>query len=144
MAAGAIVTCIVVVVGFQLTKSGKTDTGRAAEQYTSIMSQYDQIQLTMYEDMQISGSDVVNYIKENAGVLVNKQIKQIEVETKNGKSAYSSTDSNDSTVEKIKEKLRTNQSNVGGGNYINPSGMFECEIKRNANGMIEAINFRQV
>ena len=45
IAAGAIITCIVVVVGFQLTKSGKNDTNKAAEEYSAMIGDYDDIQM---------------------------------------------------------------------------------------------------
>ena len=145
MAAGAIITCVVVVVGFQLTKSGKNDTNKASEQYTSVMSNYDEVQLTSYEEMEVSGADVVNYIKDNAGIIVNGQINQIVVTTKaSGVQVYTATTYYQSkTVQELKEDVNANQSVTTAAYYINPSGSFHCTITRNDNGMIKEVSFAQ-
>lgn len=144
MAAGAIITCVVVVVGFQLTKSGKSDTNKASEQYTSVMSNYDEVQLTSYEEMEVSGADVVNYIKENAASIVNSQINQIIVTTKaSGAQTYAATTYESKTVEDLKNTVNSNQSVSTDVNYINPSGAFYCTITRNSNGMIKVVSFEQ-
>ena len=82
IAAGAIITCIVVVVGFQLTKSGRNDTNKASEQYSSVMGSFDNVKLTIHENLEVSGADVVTFIKENAGAMVQAQINSITVTTK--------------------------------------------------------------
>lgn len=144
IAAGAIITCIVVVVGFQLTKSGKNDTNHATEEYTNVMSEYDDVQLTMYEDMEVSGADVVSFIKENASVVVNSQIKQILISTKmSGTQLYASETYKTKTVEDVKTAVNASQKTVTATSYINPTGTFLCNIVRNSNGMITDINFTQ-
>ena len=69
IAAGAIITCIVVVVGFQLTKSGRNDTNSAKEQYTEISSEYDDVELLSYDELIITGSDVVDCIQKYGSLL---------------------------------------------------------------------------
>ena len=145
MAAGAIITCVVVVVGFQLTKSGKSDTSKASEQYTGVMSSYDNVQLTSYEDMEVSGADVVNFIKDNASALVNSQINQIKVTTKlRDSQTYTASTYNNETVQTLKNDVNSNQGITTAANYINPSGTFQCTITRNSNGMITEITFQQI
>ena len=144
MAAGAIITCVVVVVGFQLTKSGKSDTSKASEQYTGVMSSYDNVQLTSYEDMEVSGADVVNFIKDNASSIVKSQINQIAVTTKlSGSQTYAATTYKTKTVQILKDDVNSNQSSTTASKYINPSGAFYCTITRNSNGMITEITFQQ-
>lgn len=148
IAAGAIITCIVVVVGFQLTKSGKSDTNKASEQFTSVMAEYDEIKLTCYNEMTVAGSDVITFIKENASVIVDDQILGIQVTTNgtgsgNGTQEYLSSDTNLTSTNKVKEKVNTAQKVTTAGNYINPTGKFVCTIERNENGMIEYIRFKQ-
>lgn len=144
MAAGAIITCVVVVVGFQLTKSGKSDTSKASEQYTGVMSSYDNVQLTSYEDMEVSGTDVVNFIKDNASFIVNSQIDKIAVTTKlSGSQTYQASTYKTETVQKLKNDVNTNQGSTTASNYINPSGTFHCTVTRNSNGMITEITFQQ-
>ena len=145
IAAGAIITCIVVVVGFQLTKSGKNDTNKASEQYTSVIGSFDDVKLTIHEDMEVSGADVVTFIKENAGAVAGGQIDSITVKTNmSGLSkSYNSSEYNEKK-DKIKDDVDTIQSETQNVNYINPSGTFECTISRNSNGMIQTIRFEQI
>ena len=121
IAAGAIITCIVVVVGFQLTKSGKSDANKAAEQYANILSNYDNIQLTVYENTQVSGADVINFIKDNAGAVVEKQITKIVVNTNAQGGSQSYGNAEYSKVEDLKSALEKKQESKTSKEYINPS-----------------------
>lgn len=141
IAAGAIITCIVVVVGFQLTKSGKNDTNKASEQFTSVMSEYDELKLTCYQDQTISGSEVIHYIQDNASALAEKQITEIKVTTKSGAQTYTASDFADAAA--VHTKVSENQSVTTDEKYINPTGKFECSITRNANLMVTNILFTQ-
>lgn len=136
MAAGAIVTCIVVVVGFQLTKSGKSDTNQAMEQYTNVNSEFNEVVLTAYDGLTVSGSEVVNCMKENETILVNGVIK-IDVVTKEGSTETYSKD--------FKSKLEQNiaENNKTKANYINPTGNFTGVVSKNANGIVEKLTFTQ-
>ena len=144
IAAGAIITCIVVVVGFQLTKSGKNDTNKATEEYSAMISGNDDIKMTIYEDMEVSGADVVTYIKDNAAAVVNERIVSINVLTKSNQSQnYLSSEYKTKTVEDVKNKVNEYQKKENAGNYINPTGSFDCLVLRNENGMITSVSFVQ-
>lgn len=144
IAAGAIITCIVVVVGFQLTKSGKNDTNKAAEEYSAMIGDYDDIQMTIYEDMEVSGADVVTYIKDNAAAIVNERIVSINVLTKSNQSQnYLASEYKTKTVADVKNKVNEYQQKESAGNYINPTGSFACLVLRNENGMIMSVSFVQ-
>lgn len=144
IAAGAIITCVVVVVGFQLTKSGKNDTNKAVEEYSSMMSGYDEIKLTIYEDTEVSGADVITFIRDHADVLVKQQITTVSVKTKSsGTQSYNASDYLNMSVGDVKDKLMENQAKKTEASYINPTGSFLCSITRNDNGMITTIEFEQ-
>lgn len=152
IAAGAIITCIVVVVGFQLAKSGKNDTNKAKEQFSSMTNEYDDVKLSSYDNITISGSEVISCIEENRSLLVStNQEFVIEVITKENISAaltkstppvgerYGEIDSNFETqLNYIK-----NDSNRTKANYINHQGSFLGSVSRNANGVIQKITFTQ-
>ena len=112
IAAGAIITCIVVVVGFQLTKSGKNDTNKASEQYTSVIGSFDDVKLTIHEDMEVSGADVVTFIKENAGAVAGGQIDSIIVKTNMSALSKSYNSSIYNKVEELKDDVDDIQVNT--------------------------------
>jgi len=142
IAAGAIITCIVVVVGFQLTKSGKNDTNQASEQFTTVMAEYDELKLTCYQDQTVSGSEVIHYIKDNAFALADNQITQIKVTTKEGgEQLYKAADL--MNVTEVAAKVRTFQASTTAAGYVNPSGKFDCSVERNNNLMVTNVLFVQ-
>ena len=143
MAAGAIITCIVVVVGFQLTQSGKNDTNKAKEQYTSISNEYDDVKLAAYDEVTISGSDVVNCI-HTYGTLLTSDYYTFTIKVMTAQNTIDKTTGviyDYDYVAKI-----TNNTEVGNStkeNYINPLGKFKGKISRNKNGVIDSITFTQ-
>ena len=147
IAAGAIITCIVVVVGFQLTKSGKNDTNAAKEQYTHISSEYDDVALSAYDGVTLTGSDVVDCIEKNGALLVSEGNFTITVITaENIENAAKGTEPEGCMYQKdYADKLDTNTATKAStsDNYINPLGKFKGEISRNDNGIIENITFTQ-
>ena len=137
MAAGAIITCIVVVVGFQLTKSGKSDTAKAKEQYTSISNEYDDVKLAAFDEVTISGSEVANCIQTYGTLLTSTslKIKVVTVEDSTG------VEYNNGYAAKL--STNTSVENSTKPNYINPLGKFKGKIARNENGIIHLITFTQ-
>lgn len=139
MAAGAIITCVVVVVGFQLTKSGKSDTAKAKEQYTSISNEYDDVKLASYDEVTISGSEVANCIQTYGTLLTSVthsfKVKVITAENSTG------VEYDDAYATKLSTNTSVDHSTQP--NYINPLGKFKGKITRNENGIIDYITFTQ-
>ena len=44
----------------------------------------------------------------------------------------------------INQPLPNAEGKITDENYVNPSGMFQCEVKRDANGILVALIFTQV
>ena len=143
MAAGAIITCIVVVVGFQLTQSGKNDTNKAKEQYTSISNEYDDVKLAAYDEVTISGSDVVNCIHTYGTLLTSDYYTfTIKVMTAENMGENTSGVTYDCYyADKVSKN--TSVENSTKEDYINPLGKFKGKISRNKNGVIDSITFTQ-
>ena len=143
MAAGVVITCLVITVASQLAKTGKSDTQKATDQYDSVVSGYNEVNLTIYEGETSSGTNVVEYLKMSFKELAQGHIYKIKVVTKGGTNAGNQTYSSGNTEATLKETLATYQKAKTSDNYINLSGEFTCTITRNANEMIEEVLFTQ-
>lgn len=140
IAAGAIITCIVVVVGFQLTKSGKNDTNKASEQFSSVTADYDDVKLASYDDLTISGSDVATCIMDCKSLLASTEYDfTIHINT------IANNTGIDYTRSTYEAYYATNTAiaNSTEDNYINPTAQFKGSVSRNANGIINKITFTQ-
>lgn len=156
IAAGAIITCIVVVVGFSLTKSGKSDTNQATEQYTSMIEGYDDVKLSSYDGITMSGSDVAGCIKECDQLLSAKDysfsivVKTLENTSGvyywnavDGKAALSPTPAPVKADYPSAFEMNTSTAHSTDDNYINPKGKFLGAVTRNDNGIITVLTFTQ-
>lgn len=150
IAAGAIITCIVVVVGFGLTQSGKNDTVLAKEQYADNLEEYEDVKLMSYDQVILSGADVISCIHEHEDLLLSgsydftievitaQNIIDAGAGTVSGVS-YGAVDGDYSTL--IAQNTSIDHSLQS--DYINPKGKFIGSIGRNANGVIDKITFTQ-
>ena len=88
----------------------------------------------MYDGLIISGTELVSLIEsyEEVEEFKNK-IFTIKVNT------LANPDENRSIV--YPTAMPENKSDAG---YINPTGKFEGSVKRNTNGLIESITFKQI
>lgn len=123
LAAAAIVTCIVVGVGFFVTKEGKNTVNSATGQFSNMTSEYGAVNLSMYDGMTISGAEAVHVLNtygSQVTVIINTLAKGTIV------------GSYDSSTKNISDK-----------EYINPNGTFLGSVNRNQNDVIENIIFTQ-
>ncbi len=127
LAAGVVVTCIVVSMGFYMAREAKNATNNGISQISEITSMND-VAKEMYDGLSISGREVVNILSKynkslNDGELV------VSVTTGKGTSAVTTnyqaafTDANNPTV-------YTNAS------YINPNGVFKTSVVHDEKGII--------
>lgn len=127
LAAGVVVTCIVVSMGFYMAREAKNATNNGISQISEITSMND-VAKEMYDGLSISGREVVNILSKytknlNDGELVVSVTtgKGTSAVTTNYQAAY--TDSNNPTV-------YTNTA------YINPNGVFRASVDHNEKGII--------
>ncbi|MDI9483331.1 MAG: hypothetical protein QM315_09120, partial [Bacillota bacterium] len=62
--AGVVITMIVVSIGFLLMRSGQSTAQNAINRLDQISSEMSESQYTMYDGMEIRGSEVVNVLRK--------------------------------------------------------------------------------
>lgn len=127
LAAGVVITCIVVSLGFYMAREAKNATDNGISQISEITAMND-VAKEMYNGLNISGREVVNILSKykndlSAGELVVSVTtgKGTSAVTTNYTDAYSG--SNDPTI-------YTNTS------YINPNGVFKSSVDHDTKGII--------
>lgn len=138
LAAGTIITCVVISLGFFISREAKDTASSGANQINNINAEFLESDKTIYEGAKVSGSEVINVIKRFSG-------KNIAIKVKTNKSVKCYGNTVDETTGTL----------TGGGSsiadvysednaaYINPSAVFRGSIIRDANDTITAIAFTQ-
>ena len=127
LAAGVVITCIVISLGFYMSREAKNAANNGISQISNMTAVNDAAK-EMYDGLSISGREVVSVLKKYADEL-NDGSLIVSVATGKGATAvntaytaaYSAT--NDPTV-------YTNTS------YINPNGVFKGFVSHDAKGVI--------
>jgi hypothetical protein len=132
-----IIACTIIYI-----KNFYDDTKRASDKVIDhskeITEDYDEYELTKYEDLELKGSEVVNFIKDHLGDYTAGETAPYYVRVKTVVSGVSY--SND-YVNKVHIK---NIRNVSALDYfIKPTAYFYCEIIRSRNKVILGISFTQ-
>lgn len=127
MAAGVIITCIVVGLGFFISREAKNVSDKGTNQLSAMNSQYDNVEYMMYDGLRVTGREVVNVIKSHGSSDVGITVKT----------------SKNNTTGIIYTGTNTIPSSKGDANYINQSASFLGEVTRNDNGEVDGIVFTQ-
>jgi hypothetical protein len=141
--AGVVITMIVVSIGFLLMRSGQSTAQNAINRLDQISSEMSESEYTMYDGMEIRGSEVVNVLRkykdEYIGIYVKTKkstngvwyVYDVTLSGNEAKIGSPSTESISDTMD---------ETNV---NYVNPNGVFIGSIARDENGRIAALMFEQ-
>jgi len=138
MAAGVVVTLIVVSIGFLLMRSGQNTAQNAINKLGQVNAELEESQYTMYDKVEVSGAEVVNALKKFENEYIGIQVKTNKNTSGEWYIYNGSGDSLTSTSGNI-----TNTMDEKSIEYVNPNGKFTGEIKRDSNGTIIAITFKQ-
>lgn len=125
LAAGVIITCIVIGLGFYISREAKNTSNNGASQLGSLNSEYQDINKTMYDNLEISGREVREVIKDSA--------------SSNFSVIVVTGDSTSSTYITKGAVLPA----VGVSGYINPDAQFLGTIAKDANNVINQVTFTQ-
>ncbi|HHV13695.1 MAG TPA: hypothetical protein GXX75_25850 [Clostridiales bacterium] len=141
LVASVIIICILCATGLKLTKAGQSGVGSAAGQLTGMVSDYSDIDVSLYDGSIIKGSEVASLIKKAAG---EGDCLAIEVLTLDGSTrAYNYRFDYGSltvTQEGVETEPPKDNSQYG---YINAAANFLGASYRNENGNIVCLRFEQ-
>lgn len=136
-AAGVILSCILVAIGFYIGRSGKSYVNNGSNQYSKMMSDYDDLDITMYDELEVPGKELTSLIEKFPAesvqimVLTTQNLKDAgDTDAKLLSKIYTASDHSI-----ITDKLSSD--------YINPIATFVGKVSRNENGIVYQIAFTQ-
>lgn len=139
LAAGIIITCIIISLGFYIAREASDTASSGTGQINELQAEFADTSKTMYENTEVSGSEVINVIRKFSDEMIG-----VKVQTKKQTSYYiyqfSDVDGSlkgAATLDYKSAQVPTN------GNYINPTGRFLGAVVRDANGTITGLSFVQ-
>lgn len=139
LAAGIIITCIIISLGFYIAREASDTASSGTGQINELQAEFADTSKTMYENTEVSGSEVVNVIRKFSDEMIG-----IKVQTKKNTSYYiyqfSDTDGSLKHASSLDYK---SAQNAAAENYINPTGRFLGAVVRDANGTITGLCFVQ-
>lgn len=139
LAAGTIITCVVISLGFFISREAKDTASNGAEQINRLNAEFMESDKTIYDGATVSGSEVINVIKRFA-----KEKLAVCVSTNKSFICYGYNVNMESGD--IGDKSQNNISDAyseEGSAYINPYGSFRGRVIRDENNVITAICFEQ-
>ena len=139
LAAGIIITCIIISLGFYIAREASDTASSGTGQINELQAEFADTSKTMYENTEVSGSEVINVIRKFSDEMIG-----VKVQTKKNTSYYiyqfSDTDGSLKNASSLDYKTAQNAVSA---NYINPTGRFLGSVVRDANGTITGLSFVQ-
>lgn len=139
LAAGTVITCIIISLGFYIAREAKDTAASGAGQINKLNAEFSENEKTLYDGTEVSGSEVLNVIRRFQNEVCGIYVKTNKSETFYGY-AFDKT-SGDLTGEvENTYKVARDEENV---EYINPSARFLGNVVRDINNTITGIEFIQ-
>ena len=133
LAAGVILTCIVVGIGFYMAREAKATAFVTAENLSELKQEIKEQDIMKYHEREVSGSDVMNLIKRKLLAYEDTDIAPlyIEVQTKEHQEKY------------VNNKYLSKLYEADNDHYINPIGCFYGKVCKDENDVIIGVLFEQ-
>mgnify|MGYP001559180656 CR=1 FL=1 len=125
LAAGVIISCIVIGLGFYISREAKNTSNNGASQLSSMNAEYQDVNKTMYNGLEISGREVKDVIYKSASTTFGVIVKTGDALSV----TYSSPDT------------KTPEFGIEG--YVNPDAQFLGEVTKDDNNVINTVTFTQ-
>ena len=139
LAAGIIITCIIISLGFYIAREASDTASSGTGQINELQAEFADTSKTMYENTEVSGSEVINVIRKFSDEMIG-----IKVQTKKNTSYYIYQFSDaDGSLKNASTLDYKSAQNAASANYINPTGRFLGSVVRDANGTITGLSFVQ-
>lgn len=139
LAAGTIVTCIIISLGFYIAREAKDTAVSGAMQINKLNMEFTENSKTIYDGTEVSGSEVLNAIRKFQG-----ETTGILVQTKKDTSYYG-YNFNEETGELggSSQLDYLTAKKEDSSNFINPNARFSGTVIRDINGTITGLKFVQ-
>ena len=139
MAAGIIITCIIISLGFYIAREASDTASSGTGQINELQAEFADTSKMMYENTEVSGSEVINVIRKFGDEMLG-----VKVQTKKNTSYYIYQFNDADGSLKGSSALDYKSAQVAtNSNYINPAGRFLGAVVRDANGTITGLSFVQ-
>ncbi len=139
LAAGTIITCVVITLAFFISREAKQTAVHGAEEINELNVEFAESNKLVYDNTMVSGSEVINAVKKFAGDHVG-----VMVQTNKG-TCYYGYNFNQGTGElgtastlSIADATQSDNQN-----YINPYATFKGTVVRDSNDTITGLVFIQ-
>lgn len=131
LAAGISITCLVISLGFYTAREARNISAITTEKLSVLATQLQESDFTLYDGLEVTGSDVINFIKQHLCSYSETEISPIYVYVKTNLTdkAYI----NGSELDKIRDYTHEQ--------YINPLGKFKGTVARDENDVIQGVLF---
>jgi hypothetical protein len=127
------ITCLLIVYFKRVADTGFDTSNTAMEQLAEFNLELSENELTMYDGLDVTGSDVVNFIKKQLGEYSTTETAPLYVYVKTSASETSYQNG----------ALLSNIQNFSSTYYVKPVAKFTCGIIRDANDVIIGVTFQQ-
>lgn len=139
LAAGTVITCIIISLGFYIAREAKDTAASGAGQINKLNAEFSENEKTLYDGTEVSGSEVLNVIRrfqnDTCGICVQTNKSQTFYGYK-----FNLTSGNlEEQVNNTYKTARVEESDA----YINPNARFLGNVVRDVNGTITGIEFTQ-
>ncbi len=138
LAAGTIITCVVISLAFYISREAKNTASTGTNQINKVNTEFAESDKTIYDGTNISGSEVISVIKRLEG-----EQTGIYVKTTSGNTFYGYEFDVDSGELKDMTTNKCTSTDTGSKQYINPYATYLGEVIRNSNNAITGLIFTQ-
>ena len=133
LAFGLMLTCVLVLYGSRVATTGMETSNTALGKMNTFNKELAESDITMYDGIDVEGSDVVNFFKKHLGKYSSSEesVMYIHIITTTNDSIYKN---------RIAEQ---DIANFTSAHYIKPNAVFKCDVIRDANDVIVGVSFVQ-
>ena len=150
-----LLAAILIGVVFLIARQGKSVVNEKLEAINHTLAENQSDGYLIYENTRVSGNEVMSVIKkavDNKDPLCIRVITGMNQANNTSKGTDYNYKGEETTsgfqITPISSAVNKPLANAEGRttdeNYVNPSGMFRCEVKRDANGTLVALIFTQI
>lgn len=140
LAVVVIIALVLSAISLYMVTRSKGTINDGNTQYSQLMSDYSEINATLYDGLYVSGDKVTDVIEDCAESLSEGVVVVTLVSESNDNNGTTRTYKEaDAYSKQIKSETIVRSS----ADYINPSGTFVGAVTKNANGMVTKITFTQ-